>query len=167
MTNEEIEMLDVEKDRMRFIKNKASANLALLGIVFDVFYFVNIYRSDAGSFYYTILIGASIVYNLLFLLGTFLASEGVKNYKKGYSYLLMVLGIGQIIRIFILPRMAHAATVTIGETSTIVMGNSQYTKVIAYLVLSAACLIVSGVISVKRCTTLENYLKTLENGKAA
>ena len=78
----------VKRDRMRYIKNSLAANLAILGILFDVFYFVKIYQSDVGTYYYTILIGVSIVYNLVFLLAVFLASEGVKNYKAGYTWLL-------------------------------------------------------------------------------
>ena len=92
----------IRRDRMRFIKNSLSSNLALLGILFDVFYFVNIYQSDVDVYYYNILIGASIVYNLIFMLAVFLSSEGVKNYKKNYSYLLAVVGLLQIVRIFII-----------------------------------------------------------------
>ena len=102
-------------DRMRYTKNKKSSNLALLSIVFNVLYFVSIYKSDVGSWYYTIIIGASIVYNLLFMLMTFLASEGVKNYKLGYAYLLIAVGAGQIARMFYLPVKAHAASVTISN----------------------------------------------------
>ena len=43
-------------DRMRFIKNKLPANLALLAIVFDVLYFVSVYRSDVRDYYYLSLI---------------------------------------------------------------------------------------------------------------
>ena len=90
----------IQRDRMRFIKNSLSANLALLGILFNVFYFISICKADVGTWYYTILIGASIVYNLVFMLAVFLSSEGVKNYKQGYSYLLAALGVFQIVRIF-------------------------------------------------------------------
>lgn len=102
------EELLIKKDRMRFIKNKLPANLALLGILFDVFYFVSIYQSDVRDYYYTMMIGASILYNLVFMLACFLSSEGIKNYKGGYAWLLAGLGIGQIVRIFILPAQAHA-----------------------------------------------------------
>ena len=81
-------------DRMRYTKNTSSSRLALLAILFDVLFFVSIYKSDVGSYYYTILIGASIIYNLVFLLAAFLASEGVKIYKTSFSWLLIVLGIG-------------------------------------------------------------------------
>ena len=69
----------VKRDRMRYTKNSLSSSLALLAIVFNVLYFVSIYQSDKGKFYYTILIGASVLYNLVFMLMAFLSSEGVKN----------------------------------------------------------------------------------------
>ena len=97
----------IQRDRMRFIKNSFSANLAYLGILLDVFYFVSIYKSDVGTYYYNYIIGISIVYNLIFMLAVFLSSEGVKNYKKGYSYLLAAIGIIQVVRIFIIPMQAH------------------------------------------------------------
>ena len=50
----------IQKDRMRFIKNKLPANLALGAILFDVFYFVSIYQSDVRDYYYTMMIGGSI-----------------------------------------------------------------------------------------------------------
>ena len=58
----------IRRDRMRFIKNSQSANLCYLAILLNVFYFVSIYKSDVGTYYYNILIGVSIVYNLIFML---------------------------------------------------------------------------------------------------
>ena len=52
----------IQRDRMRFIKNSLSSSLAILGILFNVFYFVSIYKSDVGSYYYNYIIGISIVY---------------------------------------------------------------------------------------------------------
>ena len=73
---------EIRTDRMRYVKNTVSSRLCILGIVLNVLYFISIYKSDVGSWYYQILVGGSIVYNLLFMLITFLASEGVKNYKN-------------------------------------------------------------------------------------
>ena len=152
----------IQRDRMRFIKNSLSANLAILGILFDVFYFVSIYKSDVDTYYYNILIGASIVYNLIFMLAVFLSSEGVKNYKKNYSYLLGVLGIVQIVRIFIIPVPAHGAVTLVNGVSTVVMQDGQFFRVVAYLVISAACLVASAVVNFIRCSELEAHLKSLE-----
>jgi len=158
MTTEE---RTIQRDRMRFIKNSMSANLAYLGILFNVFYFVSIYKSDVDTYYYNYIIGISIVYNLVFMLAVFLSSEGVKSYQKNYSYLLAAIGVGQIVRIFIIPMQAHAATVEVNGATLAVMEDGQFFRVVAYLVLSAACLIVSAVVNLIRCGELEAHLKTL------
>ena len=153
-------------DRMRFTKNTLSSNLALLAIIFDVCFFISIYESDVGSWYYTILVGGSILYNLIFMLAAFLSSEGVKNYKIGYSYLMIVLGIIQIARIFIYPVKAHNAVVTIQEQAVTVMEGGQFTRVVLYLALSAACLFAGAVVGIIRSRALAGHLATLES-KAA
>ncbi len=151
----------IQRDRMRFIKNSLSANLAILAIVFNVFYFVSIYRSNVGTYYYNFLIGISVVYNLIFMLATFLSSEGVKNYKKNYSYLLVVLGVIQIVRIFILPSRAHNAVISLGGVDTVVMGDGQFMTLVVLLIASAVCLIGAAVTNFVKCTVLEEHMKTL------
>ena len=84
--------LYIKRDRMRYTKDSLSSGLVLLSIVFNVLYFVSIYKSDVARYYYTWKIGVSIVYNLLFLLIAFLASQGVKSRKTGYETTLLVLG---------------------------------------------------------------------------
>lgn len=156
MTEEE---LLIRKDRMRFIKNKLPANLTLVAIVFDVLYFVSIYQSDVRDYYYTIMIGASILYNLVFMLAAFLSSEGIKNYKSGYAWLLAALGVGQIVRIFILPAQAHATELKkVGK----VMGNGQYAYVVVCLVLSAICCLTAAVVGYTRSRTLKKYQASLD-----
>ena len=156
----------IAKDRMRYTNDKFSSMLAILAIVFDCLYFVSIYQSDVGTFYYNWLIGVSIVYNLIFLLAAFLASESVKNRKTGYSGILIVLGVVQIARIFILPAQAHAATVLVNGVETVVMGDKQYLYCVACLAISAVCCIVAALVSAKNNKILADYMKTLEN-KAA
>ena len=152
----------IQLDRMRYVKNTASSRLCYLAILLNVLYFVSIYKSDVVSWYYQLLIGGSIVYNLLFMLMTFLASEGVKNYQKNYSWLLYALGAFQVLRIFILPARAHSAMVQIGGTETLAMGTGQYIRVILYLAASAACLIGAALINQRKCGLLEGHLKSLE-----
>ena len=163
MTEEE---LYIKNDRLMYTKNKASSNLAILAILFDVFYFVSIYKSDVGNYYYNILIGASIVYNLLFMLAAFLSSEGAKNYKIVYSWVLIVIGVLQIVRIFILPMRAHSALVSIAGVETIAMGNAQFTRIVIYLVVSAVCLVAAGIINFRKCTAIQAHQQKLEAAKA-
>lgn len=158
MTGEE---RTIQRDRMRFIKNSLSANLALLGIIFDVLYFVSIYQSDVDVYYYNILIGGSIVYNLVFMLAVFLSSEGVKNYKKNYSYVLGAVGLMQFVRIFIIPARAHSATILIGEQEVVVMQNGQFMYVTVCLVLSGICLIASAAVNFIKCRELSEHLESL------
>jgi len=161
-----LDTMDVKRDRMIYTKDKFSANLAILAIVFDCLYFVNIYQSDVGSWYYNWVIGASVIYNLLFLLAVFLASESVKNRKKGYSGVLAVIGILQFVRVFYLPAKAHAAAVMVNGVEVAVMENGQYYYVVACLVLSGICCLIAAVTSYRNNKTLADYLKTLENQAA-
>ena len=148
----------IELDRMRYTKNTASSRLALLAIVFDVIYFISIYKSDVGTYYYTIMIGASIVYNLVFLLATFLCSEGVKSYTTSYSWSMIVLGVIQVARIFILPMDAHRTLVNEAP----VMGNGQFTRCVIYLACSALCLCAGAVINLNKSRALSAHLATLK-----
>ena len=151
----------VRLDRMRYTKNTLASGLALLSILFDVFFFISIYESNVGSWYYNILIGASILYNLIFLLAAFLSSEGIKNYKIGYSYLMIALGIGQVVRIFIYPVRAHGASVTIQEQAVTVMENPQFIRCVLYLLISAACLFVGAFVGITRSKQLKAHLQSL------
>ena len=156
-----VNILDVQKDRLCYTKNKLSSSLALLAIAFNALYFISIYSSDVGKYFYTYIIGASIVYNLLFMLCTFLSSEGVKGYKLSYAFLLIGVGIMQIVRIFYIPMRAHSTEVLVGTENVIVMGNLQFTLVVVYLALSAAACIAGGIIGVIKTVTLENYKKKI------
>ena len=153
---------EIKLDRMRYVKNTASSRLCYLAILLNVLYFVSIYKSDVGSWYYQILIGASIVYNLLFMLMVFLSSEGVKNYQRNYSWLLFAVGVLQAVRIFILPAQAHRALVQIGGTDVPAMGGGQYARVIFYLAASAVCLIAAALINLRKCGMLESHLNSLK-----
>lgn len=156
----------IKKDRLRYTKDSFSSTLAIMAIVFDCLYFVSIYQSDIGTFYYNWLIGISIVYNLIFLLAAFLASESVKNRRTGYSGILVVLGIIQIVRIFILPAKAHAATAQVNGVEMAVMDDKQFIYCVVCLVASAVCCIIAAVVSARNNKILADYMKTLEN-KAA
>ena len=147
-----------ELDRMRYTKNTASSRLALLAIVFAVLFFISIYKSDVGTYYYTMTIGGSIIYNLIFLLAAFLCSEGVKKYQTVYSWVMIVLGIFQIARIFIIPMDAHRTIIN----SEPVMGNAQFIFTVICLALSAVCLFAGAVINLKKSRDLSAHLASLQ-----
>ena len=152
----------IRRDRMRFKKNKLSANLTLLAILLNVLYFVNIYQNDAGSYYHNYMIGISVVYNLIFMLIAFLAEEGVKNYAKNYTFPLLILGVIQIVRIFILPTAAHTYIDAENGFPEPPMGNGQFYYLVILLIASSVCLIAAAVINYMKCTALESHMKMLE-----
>ena len=152
----------IKKDRLRYTNNKRSAQLTYLGILFNVLYFVNIYQSDVGTYYYSMTIGLSVLCNLIFLLVAFLSSEGVKNYKLGYAYTLIVLCGVQIARMFGIPRMAHTATAIVNGEEVVVMDDKQYMWVMVFLALSAVSCLIAGVNGVIKTHILTKYKK--ENG---
>ena len=95
------------------------------------------------------------------MLCTFLSSEGVKSYKLSYAVLLIVVGALQIVRIFYIPMNAHSTAVTVGTESILAMSDGQFTRVVIYLVLSAAACVAAGVIGIIKTVTLENYKKKI------
>ena len=150
----------VRLDRMRFTKNTTSSRLALLAIVFDVLYFVSLYKINV-DYYYSLIMGASILYNLVFMLAAFLSSEGVKNYKQGFSWVLCVLGVIQIARIFILPVPAHTTTVTVGGAQMLAMGDGQFVRVVIYLIASAVCLFAAAAVNLVKSRALKAHIAGL------
>ena len=155
----ERDVKEIKKDRLLYTKNKISANLTYLGIVFGIFYFVSVYQSDVNNYYYTITIGISVIYNLIFLLMAFLSSEGLKNYKISYGYLIIVVGIMQIVRIWGIPTAAHQAITSVDGVETVVMNDSQFQYCCIALIISAACCILAGVIGIYKTVMLNNYKK--------
>ncbi len=153
----------IATDRMRFTKDTLSANAIIVAIVLDCLYFVSIYQSDVSTWYYNWVIGASIICNLLFLLLAFLASEGVKSRKTGFTLPLIALGIFQVIRIFYLPAKAHAATVNIAGAEVQVMGDGQYWYTIICLAVSAVCCVFAAVNSHINNKKLAAHMQTIQN----
>ena len=161
MTQEE---RNIKKDRMRYTKDKFSSNLVMAAIVLDALYFVSIYKTDVGTYYYTWVIGASIIYNLLFMLTAFLASEGIKSRKGGYTPMLTFIGLMQFVRIFYLPARAREAVVVIQEVEHVVMSANQHLFAVACLAISGICCIAGGISSYINSKTLASYIRSLENG---
>jgi len=156
--------MDKEKiklDRMRYVKDSAPSNLAILAVVFDILYFVLIYKIN-NEFFYSFSIGVSVVANLLFMLFGFWCSIEVKNYHGKFGFLMIALGIVQIIRIFVFPMQAHAVVAMADGSSAQVMSDAQFIRSVVYLAVSAACMILGGLLSIKNSKKLQNHLASLE-----
>ena len=153
--------IDVKKDRLRYTKNTASSTFAYVAILFNVFYFVSIYITDVGNYSYTMNIGFSVICNLLFLLFTFLCSEGVKSYNMTYSLAFIPLGIFQLIRIFGIPMDAYGTVLHLEGKDVPVMLADQFIWLIVCLVISAIACFTAAAIGVHKTNTLRNYEKQI------
>ena len=156
----------VKLDRMRYTKDTLSANLILVAIVLDALYFVTLYRQDVSDFYYKWWIGASVIYNLVFLLAAFLCSESVKARKTNLTGLLVFLSVMQFVRIGQIPARLKEAVVVVGEESKAVIAGGDYAFLVAMLVISGLCLAVACVTSLLNAKRLGDYMKSLENQSA-
>lgn len=151
----------IKKDRLRFTKNTLSSTLCYIAILFDAFYFVFVYSinpsEDIGkAFFYSIMIGFSVICNLLFLLFAFLASEGVKNYSKPFSILLIIIGVIQTMRIFGIPLLGFLERLNDGSR---LISPFSFAALALLLAISSICCILAGIIGLIKTTTLENYKK--------
>lgn len=151
----------VKLDRMRYVKDQTPSLFAILAIVFDVLYFVLIYKIN-NEYFYNYMIGVSIIINLLFMLFGFWSSIEVKNYHGKFGYFMIALGVVQIIRIFIYPMRAHNATYLLGDGTAPVMNNTQFLLSIIYLCAAAFFMIAGGLMSIRNSRTLQNYLASIE-----
>ncbi len=151
----------VKLDRMRYVKDQTPSLFAILAIVFDVLYFVLIYKIN-NEYFYNYMIGVSIIINLLFMLFGFWASIEVKNYHGKFGYFMIALGVVQIIRIFVYPMRAHNTTYLTADGTAPVMNNTQFLLSITYLCAAACFMIVGGLMSIRNSRTLQNYLASIE-----
>ncbi len=157
----------ISRDRMRYSKNKFSASMCYLAILFNAIYFASIYRGveeNIGDYYFNILMGVSVLINIGFMLVTFLASEGVKNYKLNFAIVMLVVAAIQIIRIFGYPMNAHSTVNENDITKTaMIMGTSQFILCLVLLIASAACLVAGGVVGILKTTKLNLHNKYVED----
>lgn len=163
----------LHSDIMRYKTNKLPASLALLGIVFSCLYFCLLYGYKT-SFFSMWKIGISVMLTLVLLLVTFLSSEGIKAYKKNYSYVLLVLAIIQIIRMFGLPLEAlkHDNGLVAGDVRALdiryfgadLSSTASYVILVIWLAASAACLLAAAIIGYINCVKLEKFQKEVESG---
>ena len=153
--------IDIKKDRLRYTKNTASSVLAYVAILFNVIYFVSIYNKDVGNYYYSMTVGFSVICNLLFLLITFLASEGVKNYKMGYNIGLIPLGLFQLVRVLGIPNGAHNTILFLDGIKVQVMEDKQFYWLCACLICSALACFAASAIGIYKTRTLREYEKQI------
>ncbi|MCD8206914.1 MAG: hypothetical protein LUD72_03155 [Bacteroidales bacterium] len=110
---------------------------------------------------YTYIFGVDVILNLCVLLFGFYTAVKLGGYVKSYAYWAYVLGAVQIARIFLIPfNFLNKAT-----TGTVMVDSYTFVWLVTMLVLSAACLIVAGVIGQIRATQREKFQSLIDNGE--
>lgn len=167
----------IQDDILRYKKNKRASLFAILGLVFSCLYFMLFYSINHTSIY-TMLVGFSVILTLVVLLVSFYSSESVKNYKKAFCIVLIVLAAIQVARIFVYPIKVMNITTELraaqpgGDAKfvTFYFGAGLTPAVagsilIVYLVASAACFAASAVFGYIYAVRLEKHIKAVESGE--
>lgn len=149
----------IQNDIMRYKKNKFASSLALLGLVCGCVYFMVLYAQVKNNdYYYKWSIAFDVIYNLVFLLATFLCSEKVKNYDRSMFYVQIVIGLAQIARIFWLP---------LGGLNNNAIAFGTFIAMAVALGASGTLIIVSAVLGFIRSKSVEEFKKKLEKGEVS
>jgi hypothetical protein len=135
-------------DKKKYRTDTISYTLVLLGLVFNVLYFTTLYKNN-HNYYYNYKMGISVVYNLVFMLLVFFGAEEIKHYRRPYAVLLFIIGLLQIGRIFVFPRLAFEADR---------LSRESYNWIIVYLLASCALLVAGAITSFVNTTILKRYI---------
>lgn len=136
-------------DKMKYKKDSFAFALAVLGLLANLVYFFLLYKNN-HNFFYSYLMGISVIYNLVFMLVVFLSAEEVKAYHRNFSYVLFALSLIQFARIFIYPRLAlEAGGISEGINKSLVI----------WLIISGIFLLLASVRSFWSSTLLKRYLE--------
>ena len=138
--------------RMRYQTDKRSSSLCILAIVFNVIYFLSLYSNNNLNPDFSM--GLDVLYNILFMLFAFLASEKVKTYTKSWALPTIIGGCLQFARIMWMP--AHYLK---AETLT----HDKWLILVIALAASGVCLILAGISCYSNSSLLEKYLEKENN----
>ena len=144
---------------MRYHKNSFSYILCLLAIVFNICYFAFALEPIMEGLPVNIgmTIALDVVINIVFMLFTFLGGEKIKTYDIKWNFIVFVMGIAEILRIFIVPNLEYVL-VNSEEFVPFITGIDKTLSII-FLIAAGACLIVASIIGYQRAVLLHKYLK--------
>lgn len=158
MSNTSHPNYNVVLDRKKYKGDSFPYLLVMLGLVMNVLYFVCVYKLNDGAFYQPI-IGVSVIYNLLFMLSVFLCAENLKNYKWKFSVAIIVIGVLQLVRLFIIPPMTAQITSAQYTQEHISAANL---RMHLYLIASCALLVGGSILSIVNSLRLQKYKELTE-----
>jgi len=144
-------------DMLRYRNHKFAYFMCLLAIVANCLGMCFAY-STLNQYQVTFATGIDIIYNIVFMLFTFITAETIKVYSKKASYYAIVLGLAQIGHFFWYSMVLHNA----GEMLDWVFFGDM-----VLFFASGLFLIAAGIVNIFKSTALFNYLKELSETDAA
>lgn len=139
----------VSVEKMKYKNDSLAYLLILLGLVVNVVYFVIFYEVN-NQFLYSIKIGISVLYNLIFLLSVFLSAENIKKYNRKYAVFTCIIGLMQFVRIFAYLSEVNAAGVFAGN---------KHMVLVILLIISGVLLILGSIVSIVNSTILKSFVE--------
>ncbi len=143
----------MKAELMRYRNEKLAYYLCLFGLVFDVCYLIGLYSASGvtAKDSFGKVIGIDILFNIMFMLIAFLTAEKIKTYTLNWCFVALGLGVLQLPRILLPIKLFQAAQ----------LGTASFVLLVIFLLLSAASLIASCVLSFINSHKLDNYLKEI------
>lgn len=155
----------IQNDILQYKKNKFASGFALLGVALDALYLMLFYSINASKLY-QIVLGLSVIVNLVVLLFGFYASEGIKNYDKKFCIFLIALAVVQVVRIFILPLQGLTGSYLTGHYFGAELNSvGMFVILLIYLLGSAACFVIAAVQGYFATIKHDRHAKEVEEGK--
>ena len=140
---------------LRYRNNKFGFNACIIAIILQCIAFIFVY--DSLTFTPKFNTGLDIVINIIFLLFVFLASEKVKTYKVMWGYIIIGIGLVNLVRIYTYlysPFSGEDLVNNIKESSFII-------SLVSYC-LVAVSLTLGGIVTILRGNRLNEFLKSIE-----
>lgn len=157
----EVEIKPYNKtEKMRYLKNSLGYTLALLGLVFFLYalfmtitYDTFTSANDRPRVIPTLDVALDIVLSILITLIMFLSAEKVKIYEKKWSYVLLIIAVVNIFRIFNIPlKSLNSESLPVDVFIF---------NILIPMVISIVLTFTSAVISLSKTTRLNHFLKEI------
>ena len=149
---------ELNPEILRYRNNKFSFNACIFAIVFQCIAFISVYKSLFINA--AVCTGVDIITNILFLLFVFLASEKVKTYSVKWGYIIIFIGLINLIRIYTYIFSPFSGENIVGTVENL----NVIISVISYC-LVAISLTFGGIVAIIRGKKLNEFMKLLKEGE--
>lgn len=150
----------VNPEILRYKNNSLSFWMSMLAIIFQCIAFVFTYKCLGWTPEFST--GLDIIINIIFLLFVFLASEKLKTYNVRWGYIIIGIGLVNLIRIFTYLIPTHYVLDSATNNMILNIDNFSFILSIVSYVLVAVFCTIGGIVTIKRGKILNEFLATLE-----